>query len=97
MERTNRAGEPSEFPPGYLGIDVPDGVVMDATFVERTAPSALHSQENLEEDDDFLSVGTETWDYAVADGRQDEFLAAVKNSRMAVECEALADERSLDE
>jgi len=47
---------------------------------------ALHGEEELDEDDSFLSVGSETWDYEIADGRQDEFLAALKNSQMAMEC-----------
>ena len=86
MERTNSAGEPSEFPPSYAEIDIPDGVVLDKSFVERSAPTAMHSEERLEEDDSFLSVGSETWDYEVADERKDEFLAALRNSRMTIEC-----------
>ena len=57
------------------------GVVLEKTFVDRTEPEALHGEEELDEDDSFLSVGSETWDYEIADGRQDEFLAALKNSR----------------
>lgn len=91
MERTRANGEPSEFPPDYLEIDLLDGVVLDRTFVERSAPAALHSEETLEEDDSFLSVGSETWDYDVADNREDEFLAAVKNSQMGIECEPLGE------
>ena len=94
MERTNAAGEPSEFPPDYLAIETADGVVLDRTFVERTEPAALHSAERLEEDDSFLSVGSETWDFEVADKRQDDFLAVVKNSRMAMECLPLGDDDS---
>lgn len=86
MERTNASGQPSEFPPGYLEIDLADGVVLGRAFVERIPPGALHSEETLEENDDFLSVGSETWDYQVARGRDGEFLAAVKNSQMAIEC-----------
>lgn len=89
MERTQRSGEPSEFPPDYVAIDVADGVVLDRTFVERTKPEAMHSEEILGEDDDFLSVGSETWDYDIAKGREDEFLAAVQNSQMGIECEPL--------
>jgi hypothetical protein len=92
MERTGASGEPSEAPTGYIAIDVPDGVILDQSFVERTAPSALHSEETLEEDDDFLSVGSETWDYEIAGGREDEFLAALKNSQMAMECVPLDEE-----
>jgi hypothetical protein len=91
MERTRASGEPSEFPPDYVEIDLPDGVVLDRTFVESSAPAALHSEETLEEDDSFLSVGSETWDYDIADGREDEFLAAVKNSQMGFECVPLGE------
>src|SRR5690242_763992 len=92
LERTGKTGEPSEVPPDYLAIEVPDGVVLDRTFVERTEPLAMHSQEEMDEDDNFLSVGNETWDYDVADKRRDEFLAAVRNSQMVMDCEELEEE-----
>jgi hypothetical protein len=75
MERTNASAVPVESPTGYLDLNAPDGVIVDRTFVERTEPAAVHSEEKLDEDDDFLSVGSETWDFEVAEGRQDEFLA----------------------
>jgi|ERR1043166_7409335 hypothetical protein len=86
MERTNGAGQPSEFPPDYLAIEVPDGVILDKTYVERDEPTAVHVEESLDEDDSFMSIGSETWDYEIANGREQEFLDAVKNSRMAMEC-----------
>jgi len=89
MERTGADGDPSEIPPDYLAIEVPDGVVLDRTFVERTKPQALHNEEQLEEDDSFLSVGEETWDYDIAGDRKVEFLAAAKNSQMVIDCEEL--------
>jgi len=61
MERTNAGGQPSENPPDYVAIEVPDGVVLARVFVERTAPSAMHSEEQLGGDDSFLSVGSEIW------------------------------------
>jgi hypothetical protein len=91
MERTSASGEPSEKPTEYVAIDLADGVVRDKQFVERTEPSAMHSEEALEEDDDFLSVGSETWDYAVADGREDDFIAALENSQMVMEYVKLDD------
>src|SRR5205814_2581567 len=69
LERTDLAGKPSEVPPDYLEIEAPEGVILDKTFLERDQPLAMHNQEILEEDDSFLSVGSETWDYEVADGR----------------------------
>jgi hypothetical protein len=94
MERTNAAGEPNGFPPDYVDIEAPDGVIVDRTFVERDEPLAVHNEERLEEDDDFLSVGCETWDYEIDDGREDEFLAALKVSKMAMECLRLDDDES---
>jgi len=85
MERTGVTGEPSERPAEYVSIDLADGVVLDKVFVERTEPTAMHSEEALEEDDNFLSVGSETWDYEVADDREDDFVAALRNSQMVME------------
>jgi hypothetical protein len=45
----------------------------------------------VEEGDDFLSVGSETWDYEVADGRKDDFIAALQNSQMVMEYVRLDD------
>jgi hypothetical protein len=86
MERTDAHGEPSENPPDYLEIQAADGVILDKAMVQRDAPLALHNEETLEEDDSFESIGSETWDYDVADGREREFLTAAKNSKMVMEC-----------
>lgn len=94
MERTGVTGEPSEAPPDYVAIEVPDGVVLEKLFVDREEPEALHSEESLEEDDSFLSVGSETWDYEINDTREDDFLAALKNSQMVIEYVRLDEEPS---
>ena len=69
-------------------------MVVEQLFIDRTAPDALHSEEALDEDDSFLSIGSETWDYEVADGREDEFIAALKNSQMVMEYVRLDEEPS---
>ena len=94
MERTGVTGEPSEAPPDYVAIELPDGVVIEKLFIDRTEPDALHSEETLEEDDSFLSIGSETWDYEIADGREEEFIAALKNSQMVMEYIRLDEEPS---
>lgn len=94
MERTGQTGEPSEKPTEYVAIDLADGVVIDKQFVQRTEPDALHVEETLDEDDSFLSVGSETWDYEVADGREDDFIAALENSQMVMDYERLDEEPS---
>jgi hypothetical protein len=92
MERTDARGNPSEKPTDYLELEVPDGVVLDKTFLERDEPLAEHNEEQLEEDDSFLSVGSETWEYEVADGRDQDFMDALKNTRMAIECIPIEDD-----
>lgn len=93
-ERTDGMGNPTEKPPEFVEPELLDGVVLDATFVERFEPESMHVQEVMDEDDSFLSIGTEVWEYDVADGRDQEFVDALKNSQMVVEYETLEDEPS---
>lgn len=94
MERTDGAGNPTENPPEFVDPELMDGVVLDAAFVERFEPQNMHVQEVMDEDDSFLSVGSEVWEYDIADGRDQEFLDALKNSQMVIEYESLEDEPS---
>jgi len=66
-----------------------DETVLAATFVERTGPDAKHLSDIIEEDDDFLSLATEVWEYDVADGKDQEFKDALANSEMVMEFEPL--------
>jgi hypothetical protein len=90
-ERTNSMGEPSENPPEFVEPELVDGVVLDAVFVERFEPAGMHPQEVMDEDDDFLSIGTEIWEYDVADDRSQDFEDALKNSQMVIEYQVLDD------
>lgn len=96
LERTDEHGNPSENPPEFVEPELMDGVVLDATFVERLEPENLHVQEVMDEDDSFLSVGSEVWEYDIADGRDREFTDALKNSQMVIEYETLEDEPSTE-
>ncbi len=91
-ERTAADGQPNENAPDEAALEVPDGVVLDRNFVERTVPDAMHNEEVLDEDDDFLNLSAETWEYDIADGRQQEFLDAVKVSETTMECVPLDDD-----
>ena len=51
---------------------------------------AMHIQETMDEDDSFESIGTEIWEYDVADGREQEFIDAL-NSGMVMDYELLDD------
>jgi hypothetical protein len=92
MEQTGVTGAPSEAPTDYVAIELPDGVVLEKLFIDRTEPNALHSEEALEEDDSFLSIGSETWDYEVAEAREEDFITALKNSQMVMEYVRLDEE-----
>jgi hypothetical protein len=93
-ERTDAEGHVTEKPAEFLEAQLSDGVVLDASVVERDLPPALHT-DAMEEDDSFLSVQTEAWDYGVADDRQEEFIAALQNSGVVVEFDTLGDEDSV--
>jgi hypothetical protein len=88
-ERSDESGEKSDDPASFLDTQLDDDTVVDAVFVGRNRPDALHSSDASEEDDAFLSIGTEVWEYDVADGKEADFKNAMLNSGMVVEFEPL--------
>ena len=88
-ERATQGGAVADSPPDFLDNELDGETVTDSVFVGRNDPDAQHSTGDLEEDDDFLSLGTEIWEYDVADGRSDDFKAALARSGMVIEYEAL--------
>ena len=89
-ERSNEVGERAENPPSFLDPQLDDETVLDAQFVGRLEPDALHNSDRIEEDDGFLARSTpEIWEYDVAEGRDDDFVAALRNSGMVIEFEPL--------
>jgi len=87
--RSDEEGERADNPPGFLEPELEDGVVLDAAFVGRLRPDALHSSDRIEEDDGFLAISDEIWEYDVADGKDQDFKDALANSGMVIEYEAL--------
>ncbi|MBI1898452.1 MAG: hypothetical protein HYZ57_17715 [Acidobacteria bacterium] len=86
-KRFNAQGEPADNPASF--VDVSDGVVLDSRVAEESEPPAQHVQEVLDEDDDFESLGTEVWEYEITDGREQEFIEALENSRMVLDYEEI--------
>lgn len=86
-KRFNAEGEEADRPESF--VDVIDGVVVNAAKSEVIEAPAVHSQEVLDEDDSFLSLGTETWEYEIAEGREQEFIDALENSRMVLDYEEM--------
>jgi len=94
VERTDEQGNNIEDPPEFVEPELTDGVVLDCRFVERFEAPNMHVQETPDEDDSFLSMGTEVWEYDVADGRDQEFKDALVNSEMVIEFEEIDDSPS---
>ena len=79
-------------PTKELDVYLAEGVVTDKAFVQRFDPDAKHSQEVLDEDDAFLGMAAaEVWEYQVEDGRDQEFLDAIKNSQVVMEYQVIDD------
>lgn len=96
-DRSNRAGEKADDPASFLEAQLNDeSIVIDSTFVGRLDPEAQHSSDIMEEDDAFLGLGTEIWEYDVADGRDQEFKDALLNSGVVMEYEELESGDTLD-
>ena len=88
-ERSDESGEKADDPASFLDTQLDDETVLDAVLIGRNRSDALHSSDALEEDDAFLSLGSEIWEYDVADGKDQEFKDALLNSGMVMEFEPL--------
>ncbi len=97
-KRFTPEGEPADDPKSLVSPE--DGVVEDAEFIEILEPAGLGVAEDLNEgtgsqesnDNGFLGLGTETWVYDVAEGRESEFIAALAESRVVLDFEEIPDE-----
>jgi hypothetical protein len=73
-------------PSAELDANVAEGIVAEKVFVEQLETDAQHSQEVLDEDDDFLaSAAPEVWEYEVVDDRAREFEEALSGSDLVLE------------
>jgi hypothetical protein len=94
-DRSDESGDKADEPANFLDNELPDDVVVDAVMVGRIEPDAQHGSDRLEEDDAFLSESPEIWEYDVAEGRDQEFIDALRNSGVVMEYEALESEGEL--
>jgi hypothetical protein len=88
-ELSNWQGEKSSNPSDFLDTQLDEETVLDSRFVGRNRPFAQHSSDKVEEDDAFLSLGSEVWEYDVADGKDQAFKDALLNSGVVMEFEPL--------
>jgi hypothetical protein len=84
-ERAAPKGRIRENPIGFLQGGRSDSVVRKSTFVLRHEPEFKRSADPLEDDADFRHLGTETWEFEVAEGKDQEFKDALLNSGSMVE------------
>ncbi len=97
-KRFTPEGEPADDPKSLVATE--DGVVQDAEFIEIIEPAGLGVAEDLNagtgsqesNDNGFLGFGTETWVYDVAEGREEDFKAALAESEVVLDFEEVPDE-----
>lgn len=97
-KRFTPGGEPADDPKSLISPE--DGVVEDEEFIEILEPAGLGVAEDLNEgsgsqesnDNGFLGFGTEAWVFTIAEGREDEFKAALAESRVVLDFEEIPDE-----
>jgi len=91
-ERANSGGS-SESPLSFLHGEVSGGIVRGSTFVVRKAPEWKSSADSLEDDEEYSRLGTEIWEFEVAEGKDQEFKDALLNSGSILEFAPIANER----
>ncbi|MFL6448835.1 MAG: hypothetical protein ACJ746_14280 [Bryobacteraceae bacterium] len=84
-ERPSHKGIAAENPIDFLQKDASQGIVRNSTFVLRKDPEVHASTDPVEEDEELSGLGTEIWEYEVAEGRDQEFKDALLNSGSIVE------------
>lgn len=77
-------------PIGFLQGNPPESVVRNSKFVLRKDPEFKGSADSPEDDVEFRHLGTEVWEYEVAEGRDQEFKDALLNSGSILEFAQIA-------
>ena len=96
-KRFTPEGDPADDPKSL--VDRGEGVIADQEFVEILEPAGLGTAEDLnagagsEESNDngFLGLGTETWVYDIAEGREPEFIHALVESQVVLDFQEIPD------
>jgi hypothetical protein len=88
-ERGTSGRRTTENPVAFLQANRAEDIVREAEFVLRQDPERRASGERPADDEDFGALGTQTWEYEVAEGRDQEFKDALLNSGSLVEFTAI--------
>jgi hypothetical protein len=84
-ERGTNGRGTAENPVAFLQANRAEDIVRQAQFVLRRDPEVRVPAERPADDEDFPALGTQTWEYEVAEGRDQEFKDALLNSGSLVE------------
>lgn len=79
----------AENPVGFLQANRAEDIVRHAVFVFRRDPELTAATEPLRDDQEFSELGTQTWEYEVVEGKDQEFKDALLNSGSLVEFTAI--------
>jgi hypothetical protein len=97
-KRFSPEGQPADDPKSLVSVE--DGVIEDAEIVEMIEPAGLGVADDLNEgtgsqesnDNGFLNLGSETWVFDIAEGREKEFTDALVASRVVLDFVPVPDE-----
>jgi len=97
-KRFTPEGEPADDPKSLVSPE--DGVIEDEEFVEILEPAGMGVTGDLNEgsgsqdsnDAGFLGMGTETWVFDIAEGREKEFTDSLVESGVVLDFEEVPDE-----
>jgi len=84
-ERRSEKATGAANPVGFLQGSLSDNVVRKSSFVARKGPEVKSSSDPVEADEELSGLGTETWEYEVAEGKDQEFKDALLNSGSMIE------------
>ena len=93
-KRFNQEGDGSDSPQVLLNL--PDGVIEEASMVEQIQPDSVHVEESMDEDDDFLPFGSEIWEISVVNSREDEFKSALEESGVVMEYDVVEEDDEVE-
>jgi hypothetical protein len=82
-----------ENPVAFLQANRSDEIVRQAVFVLRKDPEVRLSTDPFAEDEEFRGLGTHTWEYEVAEGKDQEFKDALLNSGSMLEFTPISGDR----
>jgi hypothetical protein len=89
-ERAGASRGVAQNPIAFLQGSTSNTVVRSSKFVLRNEPEFKKSSDHQDDDAEFRHLGTEVWEYEVADGRDQEFKDALLNSGSIIEFAPIA-------